>query len=218
MRPGHQSHSIASHESTPLSSGERPKSAGRLAGEAWLSRESDALVAVSQSEADTIVTRLGGMPGRIKVVPPRVNSTLFHLRLAVPCLAVPSSSHDYVLVAGRVHPLKGLDLAIEAIAAVPVTLKPHLVIAGDSSSDFAAYPEELTLLRGPAQHGARRPLRRSAIQGRPGSPYSKRTRGSRPFAFRNLWTHGSRGRRERCSCDRGGIRRPAGGRDRRAYG
>ena len=138
-------HSIAADESTPLSSGERPESAGRMSGEAWLAGESDAVVAISGAEADTVVTRLVGARDRVAIVPPGVDGTLFH-----PAGAPPAGT-GYAVVAGRLQPLKGLDLAIEAIAAVPESIRPELVVAGDASADFDGYVEELTALA--ARHG-----------------------------------------------------------------
>ncbi|MET0990457.1 MAG: glycosyltransferase, partial [Glaciihabitans sp.] len=46
----------------------------------------------------------------------------------------------------RLQPLKGLDLAIAAVAAVPEAIRPELVIAGDASDDYAGYIDELTRL------------------------------------------------------------------------
>lgn len=133
-------HSIAADESTPLSAGERAESAGRMAGEAWLARESDAVVAISEAEADTVAERLGGRPDRIAVVPPGVDGALFHPAAEAP------QGRGYAVVAARLQPLKGLDLAIEAIAAVPGPLRPDLVVAGDASSDFDGYVERLRTL------------------------------------------------------------------------
>jgi D-inositol-3-phosphate glycosyltransferase len=137
-------HSIAADDATPLSEGERSESPGRMAGESWLARESDAVIAISNAEARTIETRLGGSIDRITVVSPGVDSHLF-----APS-ATASSSHDrsapYVVVAARLQPLKGLDLAIEAIAAVPAQLRPDLVVSGDASADFEGYVDELSAL------------------------------------------------------------------------
>ena len=132
-------HSIAASESTPLSAGERPESAGRMAGESMLARESDAIVAVSRAEALTVVERLGGSPHRISVVPPGVDGRLFQ-----PTSSPGATGNGYAVVAGRLQPLKGLDLAIEAIAAMPEALRPELVIAGDASADFDGYLDELS--------------------------------------------------------------------------
>jgi D-inositol-3-phosphate glycosyltransferase len=145
-------HSIAADDAAPLSAGERAESAGRMAGEAWLARESDAVVAISAAEADTVVTRLGGSPQRITVVHPGVDSTLFHpatRRESAPDTG--AGEPGYAVVAGRLQPLKGLDLAIEAVAAVPDHLRPELVIAGDASADYDGYIDELTRLA--ARHG-----------------------------------------------------------------
>ena len=137
-------HSIAADDSTPLSDGERAESPGRMAGESWLARESDALIAISEAEAHTIETRLGGSPGRITVVSPGVDSELF--APAAPTLGSHESRRPYAVVAARLQPLKGLDLAIEAIAAVPESIRPELVISGDASADFDGYIDELSQL------------------------------------------------------------------------
>ncbi len=139
-------HSIAADESTPLSAGERPESPGRMAGEAWLARESDAVVAISAAEADTVVHRLGGSPDRVSIVPPGVDGCLFR-----PTIPAVDSGLGYAIVAARLQPLKGLDLAIEAIAAVPESIRPELVVAGDASADFDGYVDELKALA--ARHG-----------------------------------------------------------------
>jgi len=143
-------HSIAAPESAPLSWGERPESPGRLAGEAWLAQQSDAVVAISEAEADTVLERLGGCAERLAIVPPGVDGTLFQPgqpgQPDQPGKPAPPLSHGYALVAARLQPLKGLDLAIEAVAAIPASLRPELVIAGDASSDFDGYVDELRAL------------------------------------------------------------------------
>ncbi len=145
-------HSIAADEATPLSDGERPESGGRMAGEAWLARESDLIVAVSAAEADTVVLRLGGSMDRVAIVPPGVDGSLFHpLAAGTAGAGRVAADRGYAVVAGRLQPLKGLDLAIRAIAAVPAALRPELVIAGDASADYDGYIDELGRLA--ATHG-----------------------------------------------------------------
>jgi D-inositol-3-phosphate glycosyltransferase len=131
-------HSIAADAGTPLSEGERPESAGRMAGESLLARESDAVVAISEAEAATVRDRLGAPAGRVWIVPPGVDGSVFRPSSA------PTRAHEpYAVAAARVQPLKGLDLAIAAIAEVPETVRPTLVIAGDASSEADGYVEEL---------------------------------------------------------------------------
>ncbi|MGK9146801.1 glycosyltransferase [Plantibacter flavus] len=133
-------HSIAAESTTPLSHGERAESPGRLSGEAYLARESDAVVAISAAEADTAITRLGANPDHVRIVPPGVDGELFHPAAGL------RGGRPSAVVAGRLHPLKGFDLAIESIATVPPTLRPELVIAGDISVDYDRYAEELSSL------------------------------------------------------------------------
>jgi len=151
-------HSIAAADSTPLSHGERAESPGRLAGEAMLARESDSVVAISHAEAETVTSRLGGDPDRVAVVLPGVDAELFRplapdeeARVASPTTSDAvgdprSATRPTVVVAGRLEPLKGPDLAIEAVAAVPAELRPELVIAGGASTEFAGYERDLAAL------------------------------------------------------------------------
>ncbi|WP_439691153.1 glycosyltransferase [Curtobacterium sp. SP.BCo] len=139
-------HSIAADSDTPLSEGERPESAGRMAGEQQLARESDAVVVVSAAEAETVRTRLGGDGARVWIIPPGVDGSVFRPTSGARRAAVP-----YVVAAARVQPLKGLDLAIEAIAGISQEARPTLVIAGDASSEAGDYVDELRRLA--AAHG-----------------------------------------------------------------
>ncbi|RPE78340.1 MULTISPECIES: glycosyltransferase [unclassified Frondihabitans] len=134
-------HSIAADHSTPLSEGERPESPGRLTGEAWLAKESDGVIAISAAEAETVVHRLGADAENVHVVSPGVDATVF--RPAAPGSVAPS---PYVVAAGRLDPLKGFDLAIAAVAAIPESIRPDLVIAGEESVDYRSYPDELRAL------------------------------------------------------------------------
>lgn len=132
-------HSIAADPQTPLAHGERPESPGRLAGEAWLARVSDVVIAVSRAEARTVAERLRGAPERTVVVPPGVDPSLFHP-------GRPESGPAFVLVAARLEPLKGVDLAIRAISALPGEFRPELVITGGQTAEGSGYEDELRAL------------------------------------------------------------------------
>lgn len=139
-------HSVAAHPGSPLSDGEPPESDTRVAGEAHIARESDAIIAVSTAEARTIVERCGANPNRVTVIPPGVDLDMF--RPAEPSDRRPAcpwcgSKAGYVLMAARLQPLKGADLAIRAMAELPETVRPDLMIAGDVSADFADYRTEV---------------------------------------------------------------------------
>ncbi|KTR87027.1 glycosyltransferase [Leucobacter chromiiresistens] len=140
-------HSIAAPPESPIGEGERPESPGRLAGEARLAAETDLIIAVSDAERATVLERLQGDADRVRVVPLGVDTALFH-----PCdTAECDEQRDWlrgggrpeVILVGRLHPLKGFDLAIEAIARLPHAQRPTLRIVGAPPPDGDAYAREL---------------------------------------------------------------------------
>lgn len=146
-------HSVAALPGSELAHGEPPESPWRVPGEAKTAQESDAIVAVSTAEARTVIERCGADPSRVVIVPPGVDAELFHPvdRTAM----VPDEPQEgpwaddpngYVLFAARLQPLKAPDLAVEALAQIPAEVRPHLVIAGDISHDFATYRANLDTL------------------------------------------------------------------------
>lgn len=142
-------HSVAAHPGSPLADGEPPESGARVAGEALIARESDAIIAVSTAEARTIIERCGAAPGRVLVVPPGVDLATFHPATEAerrPACPWCGSRAGYVLMAARLQPLKGGDLAIRAMAQLPAAIRPDLVVAGDVSADFADYRAEVEAL------------------------------------------------------------------------
>ncbi|MFP5416983.1 MAG: glycosyltransferase [Actinomycetes bacterium] len=142
-------HSVAAHPGSPLSHGEPPESDARVAGEALIAQESDAIIAVSTAEARTVIERCGADPDRVQVIPPGVDLDTFRPAAADerrPACPWCGSEAGYVLMAARLQPLKGADLAIRALAQVPARLRPDLMIAGDVSADFADYRAEVERL------------------------------------------------------------------------
>ncbi len=142
-------HSVAALPGSPLSHGEPPESPDRVAGEALCARESDAIITVSTAEARTVIERCGADPRRVQVIPPGVDLELF--RPAEPSDERPAcplcgSKAGYMLMAARLQPLKGGDLAIRAMAEIPAAARPDLMIAGDVSADFADYRAEVEAL------------------------------------------------------------------------
>ncbi|HIY66242.1 MAG TPA: glycosyltransferase [Candidatus Agrococcus pullicola] len=135
-------HSIAVDESEPLDAGERAESPGRLAGEAMLARESCGLVVISEAERDTVINRLGAAPECVFIVPPGVDADLFHPEAD----SVRERSRQRLVVAGRLHPLKGVDLAIRALGQIPAQQRPELIVVGSPPPDGTEYAESLVAL------------------------------------------------------------------------
>lgn len=139
-------HSVAALPGRALSEGEPAESAGRVAGERRVGRDSDLVVAVSEAERRTVIERCGADPQRVDVVRPGVDADLFRpLGPAEPRWRPPGSAdgRPYVLFAGRLQPLKGPDVAIEALATLPASARPLLVVAGEPSDDVPGYSDEL---------------------------------------------------------------------------
>ena len=161
-------HSIAAEPHTPLTEGERPESPGRLAGERLLAAEADLVIAVSEAERQTVIERLGGDPDRVRVVPLGVDTELFHplTTPGSPATSVSSATSTSpvspatsvhqdvepedgsgdraeVIMVGRLHPLKGFDLIVEAMSWIPEDARPLLRIVGAPPPDGDDYAREL---------------------------------------------------------------------------
>ena len=142
-------HSVAAPPGSPLSAGEPPESPRRVPGEAAVARDSQAVVAISAAEAQTVIDRCGADAGRVSIVSPGVDQELFRPlqpgeeRWGWPATAPQRWPLGYVLVAARLEPLKGPDLAVQALANLDPEIRPHLVVAGGASAAFAGYERDL---------------------------------------------------------------------------
>lgn len=137
-------HSIAADPSTPLAEGERPESPGRLAGESLLARRSNLVIAVSEAERATVLGRLGATPSHVVTVPPGVDTTLFRPDPTGTSVPQPGrvQSMGYLVIAARLEPLKGVDLGIRTLAALPRP-RPALLVSGGPTSGYTDYPARL---------------------------------------------------------------------------
>lgn len=131
-------HSVAADPHHSLAQGEPPEGPGRRRGEKYLARVSDAVLAVSQAEATTAIERLGAPADRVHVVPPGVDVHTFHPEMG----NMPAG----LVVAARLEPLKGLDLAIRALALLPQEQRVPLSVYGAPSGAYPGYAEELRRL------------------------------------------------------------------------
>lgn len=110
---------------------EPPESLLRIATEHEVIEESDCVVASTPSEAQDLMEHYGADPGRICTSPPGVDRTVFspgsrteaRRRLGL-------DPGPLALFVGRIQPLKGVDVAIEAAAMLPDL---RLVVVGGPS-------------------------------------------------------------------------------------
>lgn len=114
--------------------GEPPQPLIRIAAEAEVIARAGCVVASTPAEAADLIEHYAARPERVCVSPPGVDHGVFHpgdqiasrISLGLP-IDVPIAA-----VVGRIQPLKGIDLAIRAIADVPGAL---LRVVGGPSGD-----------------------------------------------------------------------------------
>ncbi|MFB2580087.1 glycosyltransferase [Herbiconiux sp. P15] len=146
-------HTVAALKNERLAPGDAPEPPLRLDGERMLVRASAHTVTATEAERRAVIAAAGltGEAGsRVVVVPPGVDTRLFH-----PAEGAGGDGADgradtspYLLVLARIQPLKGVELAIEAVSALPGL---RLVIAGGTSpghDGYAAALRDLALRRG----------------------------------------------------------------------
>jgi D-inositol-3-phosphate glycosyltransferase len=143
-------HTLAVMKNRALAPGDTPEPEVRLRSEAFLSSQADALIAGSSTEAAALIDAVGAPAGKVWVVPPGVDTTLFTPARAISESLVRGrlrvdSDRPILVVAGRVQPLKGQELAIAALASM-TGARPLLVIAGDPTPGAERFAHELRQL------------------------------------------------------------------------
>jgi D-inositol-3-phosphate glycosyltransferase len=149
-------HTLAAMKNETLAPSQEPEPEIRARSEMYLAGQARAIVAGSAAEATALIDGVRAPADRIWVVPPGVDTDLFRPDRASAADSVRSGlgiapSRPLVVVAGRVQPLKGQDLAVRALAAMPPLrgAAPVLVIAGETT---------------PGDDGYLRALRESAVE------------------------------------------------------
>ena len=124
----------------------------RLWSERYLATQADAVIAVSASEASTLIDNVGAPASKLWVIPPGVDKNTFtpilkssavtaHAFLGVP------TERPILTVVGNIQPLKGQELAIRALAAMRGP-RPILAIVGEPALGADGYFSELRELVG----------------------------------------------------------------------
>jgi D-inositol-3-phosphate glycosyltransferase len=147
-------HTVAALKNRLLAPGDTPEPPQRLAAERRLVAASDLVLAASAAERDAIEADIeaddagarhspaGATP--IRVVAPGVDTSRFHPGPGPDPASLPPAARraaGYLMMVGRVQPLKGQDLAVEALARIPAAIRPALIVTGAPSEahlDYAA--------------------------------------------------------------------------------
>ena len=117
-----------------------PGSEARAAAEAAVMGCSDAILASCSVEADQLVALYGADASRVEIVAPGVDHAFFSpgdFRQARRALTLPTDV-PILLFVGRIQPLKGIDVAVAALAALPQRDAVLVVVGGPSGAEGPA--------------------------------------------------------------------------------
>ena len=141
----HSMHTMAKVKNAALAAGDTPEPTAREIGEEQVVEAADLLIANTDLEAKQLINLYDAEAGRVEVVHPGVDDTVFR-PLDDAGLVSARSARDLaedalvVLFAGRIQPLKGPDVLLRAVADL-VTRRPDLrsrlvvpVVGGPSGS------------------------------------------------------------------------------------
>ena len=110
-------HTLGRVKNASLGDGERAEPRHRLDGEQALIRAADRILVPTPAEAAYLHRLYDAQPGRIRLIPPGVDSALFRPLAKEPArAALGLSGKGVILFVGRLQPLKGPDVAIRAVA------------------------------------------------------------------------------------------------------
>jgi len=137
-RWAHIAHTLGLVKNRSLAGGARPEPALRIGIEAEIAQQADLLVASTPDEADDLVTLYGASPDRVVVVPPGVDLTSFRpLDRVEARQKIGYSGGPLLLFVGRLERLKGVEIAIRALALLSDRAHPdlRLMVLGEDSRD-----------------------------------------------------------------------------------
>lgn len=151
----HTMHTMAKVKNNALALGDVPEPAARVIGEEQVVGAADLLIANTDDEAKQLINLYDADPGRVEVVHPGVDLSVFHPTDQVSArasLGVPVGAH-VLLFAGRIQPLKAPDVLLRAVARL-IDREPELrgrlvvpVVGGPSGSGLER-PQGLVALAG----------------------------------------------------------------------
>jgi D-inositol-3-phosphate glycosyltransferase len=151
----HSHHSLGRVKNGSLAPGDRPEPVLRLAGEEETIAAADVLVASTDDEWQQLACLYGAPHDRLKTIHPGVDHEIFHPEGRLQARrALGLRNEAVMLYVGRIQPLKGLDLAIEAVARLAPTIDRQIVFivagggSGPGGSQEVERLQELAAARG----------------------------------------------------------------------
>ncbi len=149
----HSMHTMAKVKNDALAEGDTPEPVARIIGEQQVVEAADVLIANTDLEAKQLINLYDAEPGRVEVVHPGVDLSVFRPRERAGVraeLGLPPDAH-VLLFAGRIQPLKAPDVLLRAVALLlerSPGLRPQLVvpIVGGPSGTGLERPTSLASL------------------------------------------------------------------------
>jgi D-inositol-3-phosphate glycosyltransferase len=149
----HSMHTMAKVKNDALAVGDTPEPAARIIGEQQVVEAADMLIANTDIEAKQLINLYDADPGRVEVVHPGVDLSVFKPideRDARIELGLPADAH-VLMFAGRIQPLKAPDVLLRAVAVLlqeTPALRSRLVVpvVGGPSGTGLEHPESLAQL------------------------------------------------------------------------
>jgi D-inositol-3-phosphate glycosyltransferase len=149
----HTMHTMAKVKNDALAAGDTPEPPARIIGEEQVVEAADMLIANTDLEAKQLINLYDAEPGRVEVVHPGVDLSVFRpfdKATTRAGLGLPRDAH-VLLFAGRIQPLKAPDVLLRAVAEL-LTRTPELrsrlvvPIVGGPSGSGLDHPESLAQL------------------------------------------------------------------------
>jgi D-inositol-3-phosphate glycosyltransferase len=134
----HVAHTLGLVKNRTLASGARPEPALRIRVEAEIAQQADLLLASTADEGDELIGSYGASPDRVFVVPPGVDLATFQpLGRREARRQIGYADGPLLLFVGRLERLKGVEVAIRALALLEGRAHPdlRLLVLGEDSRD-----------------------------------------------------------------------------------
>ena len=137
----HSMHTMARVKNASLAPGDAPEPLGRILGEEQVVEVADALVASTRDEAQALIAQYSAQSDKVCVIAPGVDLQVF---TGIPQVQARAQlgldpQRQLLLFAGRVQRLKGPDVVVRAMQALPDTV--DLVVLGGASGSTTAVRE-----------------------------------------------------------------------------
>jgi D-inositol-3-phosphate glycosyltransferase len=133
----HIAHTLGLVKNQHLASGARPEPAVRIQVETEIAHQADLLIASTADEGEELVSAYHASPDRVFIVPPGVDLATFRPLDRAEARRKIGMDGPMVLFVGRLERLKGVEVAIRALALLSDRTHPdlRLVVLGEDSRE-----------------------------------------------------------------------------------